>query len=189
MSMAISSATDAQVQWQPPAQRPGFDKDMQSVANLLGMSSADLKTAMQGGQSLADLAQSKGVSRADLVSTLETSMKANAPSSVSSTSSTGFAAHLDNIVNHIVDHKGGVGGPGSPGGDRGQATDVSGVDFQANAQQMLTSIANQLQMSPADLLAKLEGGSSLQAIVTQAGTDPAQLLDSLGTGLAVNVLS
>jgi lambda repressor-like predicted transcriptional regulator len=195
MTMAISSATTTPVQWQTgttPSPPPDFGKNMQSVADLFGMSTDDLKSQLQSGKSLADIAQSKGVSRDTLVSTLEKSMQANAPANAPA----GFASQLDNIVNHMVDHKG-MGGPGGMGGVGGghhhhgarQATDVSNVDFQSNTDSLLSTIANQLNVSPSDLVSQMESGMSLTDISTQAGTDPTQLFQSIGTGNAVNLLS
>jgi lambda repressor-like predicted transcriptional regulator len=186
---SISSATTTNVQWQSTQRpdRPNFDKDMQAVADLLGVSTDDLKSELQSGKSLADVAQEQGVSRDDLVSTLEKSMQANAPADVPSD----FASHIDDIANKIVDQKGGVHGAHGHGhGHRPpQADDVSSTDFAAKAQQMLETIATQLKMSPTDLLSQLQQGTSLQSIANNAGTDTSTLLDSIGRGLAVNVLA
>jgi lambda repressor-like predicted transcriptional regulator len=190
MTMAISAATSTPVQWPQtaggtPPPPPDFAKNMQSVADLFGMSTDDLKSQLAGGKSLADIAQSKGVSRDTLVQTLEKSMQANAPANAPAD----FSQNLDAIANRIVDHKG-VGGIG--GGHHHharRATDVSGIDFQSNTDQLLSSVANQLNLSPSDLVAQLQSGLSLTDISTQAGTNPSQLFDSIGTGNAVNLLS
>src|SRR5437016_8774548 len=77
---SISSTTTSAVQWQSTQrpQRPNFEKDMTAVADLLGVSTDDLKSELQSDKSLADIADAKGVSRDDLLATLEQSMKANA---------------------------------------------------------------------------------------------------------------
>lgn len=50
--------------------RPGGVRGLQTAATTLGMTVEELRTALQGGQSLADVAQSKGVSRDRLVGAL-----------------------------------------------------------------------------------------------------------------------
>ncbi|MDQ1519007.1 MAG: hypothetical protein QOI55_80, partial [Actinomycetota bacterium] len=89
------------------------------------------------------------------------------------------------MVNRIVDQK------GLPGQQpaRPRADDVSAVDFKAKADQVIATIAQQLNLSADDLVSKLQSGTSLRSIAVQAGTDPAQLLDTIGRGLAVNVLA
>ncbi|MCU1429321.1 MAG: hypothetical protein JWL83_3321 [Actinomycetia bacterium] len=183
MSMAISPSPSTNVAWQsaPPPHRPDFAKDMKAVADLFGMSAADLKTQLASGKSLADVAQTKGVARTDLVSVLKTAMQANAPVAVPGD----FTSHLDEMVNHIVDHK----GTGGPPATRGQATDVSAIDFKARVEQMLASVASQLNLTPADLISQLEKGTSLSDIATKAGTTSSQLLDNISSGPAVNVLT
>jgi hypothetical protein len=171
------------VQWQSTARahRPDMKKDMQSVADLFGISTDDLMSQLKGGKSLAEIAQSKGVSRTDLVATLEQSIKANAPTDVQ----TDFSSRIDDMVNRIVDRKGMPGPPPA----RPQSDDVSGVDFKAKVEQMLSTIASQLKISPDDLVSQLQHGSSLREIAVNAGSDPTQVLDAIGRGLAVNVLA
>jgi lambda repressor-like predicted transcriptional regulator len=192
MSMAISPSPSTNVAWQsaPPPHRPDFAKDMKAVADLFGMSAADLKTQLASGKSLADVAQTKGVARTDLVSVLKTAMQANAPTGTVQANAPvavpgDFTSHLDEMVNHIVDHK----GMGGPPATRGQATDVSAIDFKARVEQMLASVASQLNLTPADLISQLEKGTSLSDIATKAGTTSSQLLDNISSGPAVNVLT
>jgi lambda repressor-like predicted transcriptional regulator len=138
---------------------------------------------VKSGKSLADIASSKGVSRDDHVATLKQAIQSNAPAGAPPD----FASHHDDMVNRIVDHKGGVHGAHH---HRSQpADDVSGTDISAKADEVLSTIANQLNLSPDDLLTQLQQGTSLRDIAVQAGSDPTQLLDTIGRGLAVNVLA
>lgn len=72
-----------------PLNRGDFDtrmnKAMQGVADLLGMSTDDLKTAQKNGVTLDQLASQKGVSTDKLVSTLAEGLKENAPPNAPST--------------------------------------------------------------------------------------------------------
>jgi hypothetical protein len=54
---------------------PGRGEGLDAAAKALGMSTADLRTALHSGQSLADVAKTKGVSVDDLVAALVTSAK------------------------------------------------------------------------------------------------------------------
>jgi lambda repressor-like predicted transcriptional regulator len=56
-----------------------LDQQMQPVANLLNMSLSDMRRSMSQGQTLADLAKSKGVSEDDLESTIADGLQQNTP--------------------------------------------------------------------------------------------------------------
>jgi lambda repressor-like predicted transcriptional regulator len=181
----IASNAAGALQWQSTTrpQRPNFEQDMQPVADLLGVSTDELRQDVQRGKSLTEIASAKGVSRDDLVATLKQAIQSNGPAGAPSD----FAAHLDDMVNRIVDHKGGVHGPHQH--HRARPDDAPGTDFTAKAEAVLSTIAGQLDLSPDDLLAQLQQGVSLRDIAAQAGSDPSQLLDTIGRGLAVNVLA
>ena len=55
--------------------RHGGGNVMSAAAQLLGMSTSDLTSALQSGQSLASIASSKGVSQSSLVSALATALQ------------------------------------------------------------------------------------------------------------------
>jgi len=57
---------------------------MTAVEQKLGMSSSALQTALQGGQTLSQIATSKGVSASDLQSTIQTALKADLPNASAS---------------------------------------------------------------------------------------------------------
>jgi uncharacterized protein YidB (DUF937 family) len=66
---------------------------MDSVATLLGTTTTDLATATQSGQSLTQIASSKGVSQQSLVSTIATALQ-GADSSLSTDQATQLATAL-----------------------------------------------------------------------------------------------
>ena len=78
-AVSSSALQQAQSQSQSTQSTDPMSKVMSSVANLLGMTTDDLKTAQQNGTSLAQLASQKGVSSDTLTSTLAQALQANAP--------------------------------------------------------------------------------------------------------------
>ena len=112
---------------------PGFG-NLDAAAKALGMTADDLRTALQGGKSLADVAQAKGVDPAKVVDALVAELKAHLDSEVASGEHT--RAEADRIladartrITDFVNGKapaggpgfggpgpGGFGGPGGPGG-------------------------------------------------------------------------
>ncbi len=92
-------------------------KVLSAVADKLGMSSQDLKSQLDSGKSLADVAKAKGLSRDDLVATIKSALSSAgttdgsttaASASGGTTSTTGTASttgpSLDDIANKIADH-------------------------------------------------------------------------------------
>lgn len=85
------------------ARRAGMD----AAAQVLGMSSSDLRTALAGGQTLSSLAQSKGVSTDSLLTAIsDTLTKANPSMSPN---------RAQEIAHRLVD---GPGSTGAVAGDR-----------------------------------------------------------------------
>ena len=77
--MNVSSPTTTGIQaLQPPPQRPQ-PPTMDTTAQLLGMSTDDLQSALKSGQTLDDLASAKGVSSTDLTTAIKTDIQANKP--------------------------------------------------------------------------------------------------------------
>jgi hypothetical protein len=101
--------------------RAHFQKILQPVADKLGMSADDLSAALKGGKSLAEIAQSKGISRDDLVATVADAITKNRPPG----SAQGDATQM---ANRMVDHvRGGHRGHHAHGaGAGGQDPDDDG---------------------------------------------------------------
>jgi hypothetical protein len=81
------------------ALRDQMKQVMSAVAKKLGMTDADLGTALKSGMSLTDIAKSKGVSADDL--------KAAITASLTSTNPSLSATQLSTIAGRITGHKGG----------------------------------------------------------------------------------
>jgi len=76
-ALAVSQATTGATatQGHHHHHRHGGGNVMSAAAQLLGMSTSDLTSALQSGQSLASIASSKGVSQSSLVSALATALQ------------------------------------------------------------------------------------------------------------------
>jgi hypothetical protein len=72
---------------------------LSGVADLLGTTTDDVITSLQGGESLNDLASAKGVSRDDLLATIKQGLQANQ-------SGPGQATDLDAMAAKLADRKG-----------------------------------------------------------------------------------
>lgn len=82
------------------------------VAKLLGTTEAQLKTKLQSGKTLTQVAKDAGVSKADLVAAIKAQLKAHKPQGAPALTD----AQLTDMATHIADGTG--RGPGGPGGHR-----------------------------------------------------------------------
>jgi hypothetical protein len=104
---------------------PGFG-NLDAAAKALGMTADDLRTALQGGKSLADVAKAKGIDPAKVVDALVAELKTHLDSEVASGEHTraeadqilaDARARITDFVNGKAPAGGpGFGGPGGPGG-------------------------------------------------------------------------
>jgi hypothetical protein len=162
------------------AQRAGYASPGQfrqsvldSAAQVLGMSAQDIQSAFQSGQSLADLAQQKGISKDQLVSAVAQGIQSlNLPGS----------PDPSQMAQRIVDRAGGLSGQrhhhglgailngSDPDGDG----DVDGASSEATVSPFAV-VSGALGMSQSDLLSALESGTSLTDLFAQRGlTLPSQ---------------
>ena len=83
---------------------------MDAAAQVLGMSTTDLRSALSGGQTLSSLAQSKGISTDKLASAISAALtKANPSLS---------ADRAQQIATRMIEGPGSASGSTAPGGDR-----------------------------------------------------------------------
>jgi len=99
---------------------PGFG-NLDVAAKALGMTADDLRTALQGGKTLADVAKAKGVDPAKVVDALVADLTAHLDADVASGEHT--QAEADQIlaqaktrIQDFVNGTAPAGGPGGPGG-------------------------------------------------------------------------
>lgn len=128
----------------PPGGGP-MKAGMDAAADMLGLERQELKSALDSGETLADLAASAGVSTDDLQSTMAEAIEATAPAEV--------AERLTSALGDVI------AGERPPRPPRPQQTDTaSAVDALAEA----------LDTTTEDLLASIEAGS-LNELFAAAG--------------------
>jgi hypothetical protein len=121
--------------------RGGFGANLDAVAKLLGISLADLQTALQDGQTLAQIAKARGHTPNDVIDTLVAGVKAHFQADVASGEHTqaeadqfvaAFTSQISDFVNNgtVFPGRGGgiVGGVPGAGGFPG----VGGPDGGPN---------------------------------------------------------
>ena len=106
---------------------PGFGRDLDAAAKALGMTADELRAALQGGQSMADVAKAKGIDVAKVVDALVAQFKAHLDQEVASGEHTqaeadqklaDARARIEAFVNGTAPAGGpgfGGHGPGGPG--------------------------------------------------------------------------
>ena len=129
---------------------------MAAAATYIGISAADLKTQLQAGKSLADIAVANGKTRDGLIAAL-------------------MAAEQTSIST-FVDAKGTAfpGGPGNGGPGRGGP----GFGFAVQGDPLATA-ATFLGTTTTDLRTKLQGGQTLAQIAVAAGKTRDALIAAL----------
>jgi hypothetical protein len=162
MDITATTAAAASLGVHHRPQGPPPPPKLDGTAELLGMSSDELRTAQRSGTTLSELAESKGVSKDDLVASSAKDMEANKPEGAPELSE----ARLTEMATNIADGvraggppQGGFGPPPPPRGDR--------------AQENLSAVAQALGTDADTLLDKLRSGEDitewLQSLKAQTG--------------------
>ena len=149
----------------PGRRGPGGPFDLTVAAKALGMSEADLRTALQGGKSLADVAKDKGVDKAKLIDALVKAAEDRLAQQ---------KAALPERITALVDGTIPAGGPGGRGGSGG-----FGDHDGRRGSFDLTAAAKALGLSEADLRTALQGGKSLADVAKDKGVDKAKVVEAL----------
>lgn len=172
MSLSVGSVTP---QYAPPTGAQGANpmrQVMAGAASLLGMSDAELKSALHSGSTLGDLADAKGVSRDDLLAAVTTGVESVGPPPGAE------SVDAATIAQNIIDGKGPGGGPppGPPpsrGGDR-------------DVQSRVDALTSALGMDQEDLFSALASGTSLSQLSAQHGLSSDRLRALLTGPIAVD---
>lgn len=142
-----------------------------AIAAALGMTEADLRTELQAGKSVADVASAKGVSLDTVVNAVITAQTTSLSQAVTDGRITQAQADalLANLkvalpgqlqtkmVAGLEGYGGGRGGRGGPGGMRGGAS--------------LATVATALGITEAELQTELQTGKTIAALATAKGVD------------------
>ncbi|WP_169735385.1 hypothetical protein [Actinokineospora inagensis] len=181
MSTISSASSTALAQLQQTQQTQGthrhgeMRKAFDAAAKTLGMSTDDLRSALQSGQSMTSLAQSKGISTDALTSAISDALT-SADSSLT-------ADKAKEIAQRVVAGPG-QGGPGGPGGAGGPGGPPPGGKPDSRIESALSSVAGALGMSDDDLKDALSSGQSLTDVAAANGMDADTLKTTLTTAIS-----
>jgi uncharacterized protein YidB (DUF937 family) len=157
---------------------------MDAAAKLLGMSSSDLRSALQSGKSLADIASSKGIGQDTLTAAMAAAIQQANPN-VSSERAT-------EVATAIATRTPPAGGPPP---DAAQASDATQGATGTTAVQghhhhhhhaggaAMDAAAKTLGMSTTDLMSSLQSGQSLASIAKSKGVSQDDLVKAMATAL------
>jgi polyhydroxyalkanoate synthesis regulator phasin len=117
----------------------GMGMGLDTIATTLGVTADEVRTALQGGQSLADLAVSKGKTAQDLIDALvkEATAKINekvASSDLTQTQADERLAKLTEMITGLVNNTAPVGGPNGGHGFGGPGMGHHGTDDQGGTE-------------------------------------------------------
>jgi hypothetical protein len=157
------------------AGKPFIANELAAAAKYLGLSESDLRTKLEAGQSLADVAKAQGKDLAGLEQAILAAAKADLDKAVADKDLTqsqaddilaNLKSHIDNIANGSLRFRG-PGGPGGPG--------HVGRAFGAD----LSAAAKYLGLSESALRTKVSGGDSLADVAKAQGKDVGGLQDAI----------
>jgi len=157
------------------AGKPFIANELAAAAKYLGLSESDLRTKLEAGQSLADVAKAQSKDLAGLEQAILDAAKADLDKAVADKDLTQSQADdiLANLKSHIDDIANGslrFRGPGGPGGP-GHVGRAFGAD--------LSAAAKYLGLSEGALRTKLRGGDSLADVAKAQGKDVSGLQDAI----------
>jgi hypothetical protein len=160
----------------PGLLKAGIADALAAAAKYLGLNESDLRSKLEGGQSLADVAKAQGKDLAGLRSAIVDAAKADldkavADKKLTQTQADAIFSRLAARVNDLVNGQLRFGGRGGPGGP--------GRFLRPFMGDNLTAAAKYLGLSEADLRAKLGTGQSLADVAKAQGKDLAGLKSAI----------
>jgi uncharacterized protein YidB (DUF937 family) len=156
---------------------------MNSAANVLGMSVTDLRTALQGGQSLASIASSKGISKDTLVAALASSIEQASPS-MSTDRATKIATDIATRTPPSQGNQ--AADPNSPAGAATGTTATHGHHGHHRHHAVsaaMDAAAQSLGTTSSDLQTSLSSGQTLASLATSKGVSQNDLIAAMSTAL------
>lgn len=111
---------------QPP------ELNLTDTAQLLGISTTQLDSDLQSGQTLSSLAQTAGVSSSDLLSAVESDLSANAPQGAPTLSSDQLQQFATAVIDGTGPNVGWQGDTGSAYGSDGASGSANSGDLYDN---------------------------------------------------------
>jgi len=166
-----SSSGESSTDHAPRGPRAAIASD--AVAKVLGLTADELKTELQSGKSLADVAKAKSVDIAKVKQAIIDDFTAREQAEVASGEHTqaevdqkiaDFKTRLDDIVN-------GVRPAGVPGGMRGEEGHGKGGHGPRGLMAAADAVAKVLGMTADELKTELQSGKSLADVAKAKGVD------------------
>ena len=151
-----------------------FRAAMDAAAKSLGMEPSDLLKALKGGQSLADLAKTKGVSQDDLVKAMASAIGQANPS-LSTDQATQIATRMATRV------------PGQAEGATGAGTANVGAahghhhHHGGGGNDVMSAVSNLLGETSSQVAAALQGGQSMVDLAKTKGVTKDDLVNAVAT--------
>ena len=149
----------------------GPGKNVAAIASVLKLTEAELKTQVQSGKTLAQIATTQGVSVQSVIGVLVTDMQAHIAQEVASgkitqaqadTKLAGVTAKATERVNSVQPAR----GEGMRGGPKGPGKNVA-------------AIASVLKLTEAELKTQVQSGKTLAQIATAQGVDVKLVVDAI----------
>jgi DNA-binding CsgD family transcriptional regulator len=177
---SVSAASDdVNAQATNPAEETRRPSPIAEAANALGMTEAELKTELQAGKSIADVAKAKNIDLDTVIAKLTTAFKAHLDEEVASGKHTQteadaklaeFKTRVTEMVNTTgLPMRGGKGGPGGHEGKGGH-----GPQKFATAQ-----LATTLKLTETELQTQLKSGKTIKQIADAQNVDIADVKATL----------
>ncbi len=166
---------------------------MAVAAKVLGIDEAALRTELQSGKTIADVAKAKGIDSAKIISAIVDAQKADVAQAVADGKLT--QAQADQILadaethatNHVNSSKlmgpGGRGGKGGHGGMGGMGGPMAGDP--ANAP--LTVAAKAIGIDEAALRTEMQSGKTIANVAKAKGVDSAKVVSAIVDARKVDV--
>lgn len=167
MSISAINSTSA-LQYAPRTERTRQEPSLDNTAKLLGVSADDLRTQLQSGTTLNDIATSKAVSSSDLVSALKSDLQANKPADAPELSDD----QLTQMATNIAAGKRPRGAHGHHGHHGHGGTPPADGDDTSTTSARLQSLASTLGVNSDDLLGALQSGANLSDLLGSATQSP-----------------
>jgi uncharacterized protein YidB (DUF937 family) len=167
--MTVNAIGSASAVSQYDSARRPTPPPMTNTAQLLGLSTSDLSSALQSGKTLSSLASATGVSSSDLLKSVEADITANAPQGAPALSSDQLRQVATDVIN----------GTGPSGSHRHH-------HHGGRSAMSMSNTADLLGVSTTDLATELQSGTTLSSLASSSGISSSDLLKSVESDLTAN---
>jgi uncharacterized protein YidB (DUF937 family) len=142
---------------------------LETAAETIGITAEELRTALQGGQTMAEVAEANGVEPQAVIDALVAEVEAHIDEQVAAGELTAEQgeqrkAEAAERIATFVNEGGPAGGPGGPGGHRGHG---------------LETAAEAIGITAEELRAALEDGQTVAEVAEANGVDAQTVIDAL----------